>query len=470
MTPPLLFRAPFFAAPLLLSACLGGAPPEDLFDRPIARNDTTVVGVRHFATVPDSDGRPARMMLLVDEPTTGRLFVNDMRGRLHAVGYDGGEAVPYLELEDPRWGRSVQSGGRERGFQSFAFHPDFGRPGRPGHGLFYTWGDTDQTAAEPDFTTPRSGVSHHTVLLEWQAVDPHADRYDGGPPRELLRLAQPYGNHNAGHLAFHPGAEPGDPAYGLLWIGVADGGSGGDPMDLARDPASAFGKILRIDPLGRGAGKGAYGIPPDNPHVGRDGTLGEIWASGVRNPQRYGWDPGTGAMYVADIGQDAVEEVSPAHAGADLGWNEWEGSFRYRNGGGVSAADPRSDATVVYPVAEWSHGDPLIPGATAVTGVVVVRHDRVPALRHRVLFGDGPGGEIFHFDADSPPDGGNQGFGRLLLRSADGAEPFLQVMRRAAREAGRDEPRRADLRFGQGPDGRIFLLNKHDGIIRELVP
>ena len=433
-----------------------------------ADDGVLVVGVTDFATIPESDGQAPRMMLLVDEPGTRRMFVNDMRGPLYWVSYDGSTVTGYVDIDDGRWGVSVQSSGRERGFQSFAFHPDFGREGAPGYGRFYTWTDTDNDAAEPDFEPDGGGNAHHTVLLEWRARDASADTYDGGRPRELMRFRQPFANHNGGHAVFDPFAAPGDPDYGLLYLGVADGGSGGDPMNMAQDLGSAFGKILRIDPLGADAANGMYGIPSANPYVADDDptTLGEIFASGVRNPQRIGWDPATGAMYMADIGQNLVEEVSPVTAGANLGWNRWEGSFAYVGRAGVDVSNPRGDPAMTYPVAEYAHGDPLLGSRAAATGVVVYRGDAIPQLENRVLFGDFPSGEIFHFDADHPPQGGNQGFGRVLLDDGRGRPvTFLEVIR--AKNRGAD---RADLRFGRGPDGRVLLLNKHDGVVRLLVP
>src|SRR6185503_1006013 len=134
---------------------------------------------------------------------------------------------------------------------------------------------------------------------------------------------------NAGHMAFNPLAAPGSPEFGLLYIGVADGGSGGDPMKHAQNLGSAFGKLFRIDPLGNNSKNKKYGIPANNPFVNTPGALPEVWAYGVRNPQRFAWDSRNGNMFVSDIGQNVVEEVSIASAGANLGWNLWEGSYRF---------------------------------------------------------------------------------------------------------------------------------------------
>lgn len=157
--------------------------------------------------------------------------------------------------------------------------------------------------------------------------------------------------------------------------------------------------------------------------------------------------------------------MSLAPRGGDLGWNAWEGSFRFVNRGGVDRSNARGDRRHVYPVVEWGHDDPLMIGRAAVTGIHVVRGGPLRALRGRVLFGDFPSGEIFHFDADDLPRGGNQAIGRVLLDDGSG-EPrtLLQLIRGKNPGA-----QRADLRFGAGPDDRVFVLNKHDGTIREMV-
>jgi hypothetical protein len=271
--------------------------PDPIFPR-TATAPVVTAGFTEFATIPDSEGVAPRMMTLVDEPATRRLFINDMTGPIFSVSYDGGTVTPYLDIDDPRWGMDVQSSGRERGFQSFAFHPQFGQRGAPGYGKFYTWADVSDTTPAPDFTPTGEGDSHDTVLLEWSAADASAATYDGLRPRVLFRVQQPYGNHNAGHLAFDPTAAPADPDFGMLYVGVADGGSGGDPQNMAQNHASVFGKILRIDPLGTNAPNGRYGIPADNPFTtgGPPGARPEIWALGLRNPQRFGWDPANGNM------------------------------------------------------------------------------------------------------------------------------------------------------------------------------
>jgi len=240
------------------------------------------------------------MDLLLDEPGSRRLFVNTMQGLLYAVSYDGKTVKPYLDLNDPKWAHPVQFTGRERGFQSFAFHPQFTEAGAPGAGKFYTYFDTTDMTPTADFVPLGSGHTHDEILLEWTAKDPKAPAYDGGAPRELFRIAHPFPNHNGGEIAFNPLARPGSAEFGLLYIGSADGGSAGDPYNHAQNLKSVFGKILRIDPLGRNSANGKYGIPDSNPFVtgAKPETVKEIYAVGVRNPQRFSWDSKSGTLYL----------------------------------------------------------------------------------------------------------------------------------------------------------------------------
>ena len=247
------------AAVLLLAACTSAqsqAPntTSDPFPQPIPATDGAIrVRFTDFATLPEAGG-PVRMMLLTAEPGSRRLFVNGMRGTLYAISDDGKNVASYVDINDPKWGVSVQSQGSERGFQSFALHPQFNERGARGFGKFYTYTDTTNMMPSPDFTPMgAANTTHDTVLLEWTAKTPGAAVYDGAAPRELIRIRQPFANHNAGHLAFNPLAAAGASDYGLLYMGVADGGSGGDPLELAQNPASVFGKILRIDPVGTNA-------------------------------------------------------------------------------------------------------------------------------------------------------------------------------------------------------------------------
>ena len=157
-------------------------------------------------------------------------------------------------------------------------------------------------------------------------------------------------------------------------------------------------------------------------------------------------------------------------AGADLGWSNWEGSFRFISREAVDLSDRRSEPGITYPIAEYGQLDPLLQPRSAAGGVIAYRDDAIPQLQDRVLFADFPQGEIFHLPADDLPEGGQDAIRRVLLRDGDEAGTLLQLVAEKTGEQGREPAVRVDLRFGTGPEGRVFLMNKHDGIIREIVP
>ena len=204
--------------------------------------------------------------------------------------------------------------------------------------------------------------------------------------------------------------------------------------------------------------------------MARPGALGEIYAFGVRNPQRFAWDAKTGRMFVADIGQNIVEEISPVAAGANLGWNDWEGSYRFVSRQAVSLDTPRGDPAVTYPVVEWGQVDPLLLNSSAASGLLVYRDTRIPQLTNRLLFTDMPSGEIFHVNADALPQGGQDPIRRVLINAGGTTKTALQVIQDRNRAQGRSPASRADLRLNVGHDGQVFLLNKGDGVIRVLTP
>ena len=444
------------------------------FSTPIPANqDVVTVNFTEFARIPDdADGKAPRLMHMITEPGTARLFVSVMTGKLYSISYDGKTVTEYLDTNAANWNVQVMSAFSERGVQSFTFHPQFNQVGTPGYGKFYTYIDTSNTTPQPDYVSGGERRSHDTVLLEWTARTPAAAVYDGGAPRQLFRAAQPYLNHNGGEIAFNPLATPGTPGaddYGLLYVGLADGGSGGDPLNSAQDLGKYFGKILRIDPLGNNSANGQYGVPASNPFVadGDPATLGEIYAYGVRNPQRFNWDSQTGQLLLAEIGQNQVEEISPVTAGANLGWNAWEGSFRF-NSGGIDISNPRSDPALTWPIVEYDHNDPLFVRQVAITGLAVYRQNEIPQLQNKLIFGDNPSGELFYVNADANLNGGQSEIRRILLNAGGSAKTLLQVIQAKNSEQKRDPATRADLRFGYGPNGQIFLLNKQDGFIRLL--
>ena len=196
--------------------------------------------------------------------------------------------------------------------------------------------------------------------------------FDTGSRRVLLTVDQPYGNHNGGNVVIGPD--------GMLYIGMGDGGSGGDPERRALNVSNLLGKILRIDPTPLSGSP--YTVPADNPFVGVAGAKPEIWAVGVRNPWRFSFDPATGDLWIADVGQNATEEIDVAYAadgggrGLNFGWSAWEASTRYND-------DQPADG-VTFPVFEYPHGD----DGCSVSGGAVYRGAAIPALVGWYVFAD----------------------------------------------------------------------------------
>jgi glucose/arabinose dehydrogenase len=291
---------------------------------------------------------------------SGRLFVAEQPGRVRVIEGGALRESPFLDITD-----RVTSGG-ERGLLGLAFPPGFG-PTRP---LVYAH---------------YSGEDGATVISEFRLSAHDTGVLDRGSERVILTEPQPYANHNGGWIGFD--------ADGMLLVALGDGGSGGDPEDRASDLGTILGKMLRIDVLGAADGQ-AYTIPDDNPFVGVDGTPRlEILHYGLRNPFRASVDPGTGDLWIGDVGQNAWEEVDVARTGArglDFGWRRWEGRHCYNP---PTGCDP---AGVTMPVAEYGHGL-----GCSVIGGVVYRGEAIPALRGGYLFSDYCTGTLWAIDAGS---------------------------------------------------------------------
>lgn len=157
-------------------------------------------------------------------------------------------------------------------------------------------------------------------------------------------------------------------------------------------------------------------------------------------------------------------------AGANLGWNDWEGSFRFISRAGVSLDNQRGDPKMVYPIVEYGQPDPILQGSSAVTMGYVYRGTAIRQLANMLVFGDNPSGEVFYVHADRLPTGGQDPIRRVLFRDKGSPKTLLQLVKEKNTAQGKAPATRADLRFGQAPDGQVFVLNKRDGTIRLLVP
>ena len=427
-----------------------------------------VVPLQTVATLPQSANpgdplAPARPNFLGPSPD-GRTFVVDQRGPLYTVLPQGGVSQ-YLDLRSFNLG--LQNDNAERGFSTFAFHPNFaGDPKQPGYGKLYLEFSTSNTAPTPDFST--SGRSHDEVLYELTTNKPLAATFTPAPgsqPRQVLRVAEPFTNHNGGQIAFNPNAAPGTADYGNLYVGLGDGGSGGDPLGSGQNASTPLGAILRIDPLGNNGQGGDHGTVADNVFASDNNpsTLAENYAIGFRNPQRFSFDRGgTGKMFIGDVGQGSIEEVDVGQNGGNFGWNVREGSYTYVDGGNVAVPADPNDPRYVNPVAEYDHSE-----GAAVSGGFVYRGTAVPGLTGQYVFGDLSNGRVFSIDADSAapvtvPADGQSGISELLFDLDGSGTPMtlLQIV-----NAGR-----VGLRFGLGANDNLYVLSQADGTIRVIAP
>lgn len=391
-----------------------------------------------------------------------RVLANDCRGKLWSIDRTTGEATLFLDLALWRAGALLIPGSRSLGLRSFAFHPNFSRKGKAGYRRFYTMSAETLAGRKPG--VPVLGGSftpiHDYVLAEWavDAVDPATVLR--GSRREVLRVAYPRYDHGSDQIMFNP-AEP-----GMLYIGTGDGSNSPfdtDPFNVAQDPRSALGKILRINPLRHPDGR-RYRVPATNPFVGRSGYLPEIWALGLRHPLNFCFDGASGKMLIADIGQGMVEEVNLGVRGANYGWPHREGTFATeRTNASIIYTLPPGDAALgyTYPVAQYDHGESNALGQAAVTGGFVYRGASIPGLVGEYLLGDILTGRIFHVPVADLQLGRQTTLKELTLEK-NGVPVTLMAL------AG--VKNRVDLRFGQDELGEIYVMSKQDGKIRKLGP
>jgi len=247
----------------------------------------------------------------------------------------------------------------EQGLLGLAFHPGYRDNGR----IFL------------NYVAARDGKDQ-TVIEEWKLSPPEdLPHAKAKRARVLLRVEQPYQNHNAGQLAFGPD--------GMLYVGFGDGGFRNDPHGHGQNPSTLLGSMLRLD-VDRSAAGTPYAVPADNPFVGKPGYAPETWAYGLRNPWRYSFDP-KGRLIVGDVGQDAYEEVDVVRAGDNLGWSVREGFACHLQ---ERSKCERSD--LVDPVLVYGRED-----GASITGGYVYTGTRVPALRGLYVFGDFVSGKLF---------------------------------------------------------------------------
>jgi glucose/arabinose dehydrogenase len=327
---------------------------------------------------------------------SGRLFIVERRGRI--LVWKSGELKPAVFLDITG---EVDSQYTEQGLLGLAFHPDYARTGL----IYVNYID----------------LNGNTVIARFHVSVDDPNRADPASEVDLLHVDQPYANHNGGGLAFGPD--------GYLYIGLGDGGSEGDPLGNGQNLQTLLGKMLRID-VDHGD---PYTIPSDNPFV-KGGGLPEIWTYGLRNPWRFSFDRLTGDLFIADVGQDAWEELDVIPAGTsggmNFGWNYYEGKHPYKN-------QPPANASFIFPVAEYSHAE-----GCAVTGGYMFRGAALPQWQGIYFYGDYCSGTVWGLVKD---DQGN--WQAEILFS-----PPVQI-----------------TTFGVDEAGEIYLVDYRSGTLLRLV-
>lgn len=289
-------------------------------------------------------------IFLTSPKNDNRLFVVEKPGRIRIIEYGNVLDNPFLDIQN-----LVTDGSGEQGMLGLAFHPQYAT-----NQLFYV----NYTASEPKGAT---------IIAEYK-TDPSNPGSTLSLEKRLLTIEQPFANHNGGMIAFGPD--------GFLYVGMGDGGGGGDPMGHGQNPKTQLGAILRID-VDNGD---PYSIPQDNPFVANLSNAQEIWATGLRNPWRFSFDRATGDLYVGDVGQNAREEIDLIEngmLGANLGWAIKEGTQCFKEPG-----CDRPD--LLDPIYEYEGAD-----RCSVIGGYVYRGKIISSLIGSYIYADFCSDEIF---------------------------------------------------------------------------
>jgi len=415
------------------------------------RSSDLVVGVDLVTQIPPSspDKLPSTRIIKLDcRPDTHELFVLDLRGKLYELV--NGQPKVYMDMAalKPKF---IHHPGFATGFGSFAFHPEFAN-----NGLLYTTHTEMPGSGKADFNYPDSiPVTMQWVLTEWKTAP--SNLAFSGKGREIFRIDMPTSIHGLQEISFNRLAKPGDQDYGLLYIGIGDGGSTeiGYPL-VSVIPQKIWGSIIRIDPLGKNSTNGQYGIPPQNPFSNTTNAR-EVYAYGFRNPHRINWSK-SGQLFSINIGEHNIEALNLIMPGHFYGWPIREGTFmeRFFNDIGKVYPLPPNDSIyhVTYPVAQFDHDE-----GTAISGGFEYYGSAIPQLAGKYVFGDIGSGRLFYVNMKDLRLG-RQAIIKKWNITDNGVPATLAKLCRNTR---------VDMRFGMDSKGELYILTKQDGKVYKLV-
>lgn len=388
----------FVLALALLFAPLAALVAQEVQKQPLPDTPLAVTAQRAFKKF-----KPYRPIVITHfGDGSNRLVVAEQTGKIYVLkpGEDVESPALLINLESKIEYKDKEN---EEGLLGLAFHPKFKE-----NGAFFVYYTAKYTG--------RPGAKRESVVSRFRLSQEDSAQGDPASEVELLRIPQPFWNHNGGTLCFGPD--------GMLYIGLGDGGAANDPQGNGQKMDTLLGKILRID-VDQATSDKPYGIPADNPFVKTAGARPEIYALGVRNIWRMSFDRATGAFWVADVGQNLWEEINIVKKGDNLGWNIRES----RHGFNPPNAGPRPE--LLEPIWEYHHDI-----GKSITGGHVYRGKQVPALVGKYLYADYVTGKIWALEYDAQA---GQVKANYILQCVDQNPPIMT--------------------FGEGEDGEVYCAS-----------
>jgi glucose/arabinose dehydrogenase/mono/diheme cytochrome c family protein len=378
-------------------------------------------------------------------------FLSDLKGIIYK--FEEKQLKTYLDFQqlNPNF---IHRPGLASGLGSYTFHPEFNK-----NGLFYTSHTEKPNKIKADFAYHDSiKVTLQWVLTEWKVKSPKAERFEG-EPRELLRINMISSIHGMQEITFNPNAKKGDEDYGLLYVGIGDGGASENGFpEICATNQRLWSSVLRINPAGNNSKNGKYGIPPTNPFAqdDDDNTADEVFCRGFRNPNRIYWTR-DGKMLISDIGHHNIEELNIGLKGADYGWPLREGTYEIRpqaNMGQVFELGNKKEKAYSYPAIQYDHAE-----GNAISAGFVYDNDQIAGLKGKYIFGDVVNGRVFYVENKELILGKLAKIMEFELVLDGETINFIDICKNP----------KTDLRFGQGFNDQIYIYTKTDGKIYKVV-